>query len=41
MGKGIMKRILIAAVPLVINEVRKYMKNKKKIKNMQQMNMVK
>ncbi|MDQ0217324.1 hypothetical protein [Peribacillus cavernae] len=41
MRKGIMKRIMIAALPLVINEVREYMKNRKKVKRIQQVNTVK
>jgi hypothetical protein len=39
--KGIMKRVLIAAVPLLLNEARQYMKHKKSFKKMQQMNMAK
>ncbi|WP_257985470.1 hypothetical protein [Bacillus sp. V5-8f] len=41
MMKNMLKRLLVAAVPLVINEARKYMKNKKRMKNIQKMNMVK
>ncbi|WP_301950651.1 hypothetical protein [Bacillus sp. V59.32b] len=41
MARGIMKRLMVAAVPLVINEVRQYMKNKKKTKRIQKVNMMK
>ncbi|WP_409305172.1 hypothetical protein [Peribacillus sp. SCS-155] len=39
MAKSIMKRLLIAALPIVINQAKEYMKKKKAVKNMQKTNM--
>ncbi|WP_419883622.1 hypothetical protein ACN6MY_08860 [Peribacillus sp. B-H-3] len=41
MAKGIFKKMIIAAAPLIISQAGKYLRNRKRVKNMQQANMVK